>query len=232
MTELTIGREGGVENPRLAIYQGDRTVFYGTPGSVPKTVSRKHCKVTIDDTGKVSLEDITENNFTFVNGVDCKVKSNIGVHDVIELGSSRYLLDLDAILKSMSSKQAFSVKHLEAVYDRYQKDKLDMQVRQGKMNAISALPGILSMTSIGIAVFLPSARVIMIAFAAVFALVFALIRYKNASKTPLKTRNIEESFREKYVCPNPACNRFLGATPYKELIRNRSCPYCKAQFFE
>ena len=232
MIELIIGREGGVDNPRLAITQGDQTVFYGAPGSVPKTVSRKHCKVTVDDNGFISFEDITENNFTFINGLDCKIKGNVGIHDVIELGSSRYRLDLDSILKSLSSKQAFSVKHLEAVYSKYQKDKLDMQVRQGKLNAISALPGILSMTSIGIAVFLPSARIVMIAFAAVFALVFAFIRYKNASKTPLKSRSIEESFRENYVCPNPACNRFLGATPYKELLKNRSCPYCKAQYFE
>ena len=232
MTELIIGRESGVENPRLAVLQGDQTSFYGSPGSVPKTISRKHCKVTIDDSGSISIEDITDNNCTYVNGVDCKIKSNVGINDVIELGPSRYVLDLDAILKSISSKQSFSIKHLEAIYCDYQKEKLDMQVRQGKLNAISALPGILSMTSIGIAVFLPSARVIMIAFAAVFALVFAFIRYKNASKTPLKSRSIEESFREKYVCPNPACNRFLGATPYKELIRNRSCPYCKARFLD
>lgn len=232
MIELIIGRESGVDNPRLAIFQGEQTSFFGNPGSVPKTVSRRHCKISVDDNGTISLEDITENNFTLVNGVDTKIKKEIGIQDIIELGPSRYILDLDSILKVILSKQSFSIKHLEGVYDNYQQEKLQMQVKQGKMNAISALPGILSMTSIGIAVFLPSARVIMIAFAAIFALVFALIRYKNASKAPLKTRSIEESFREKYVCPNPACNRFLGTIPYKELLKNRACPYCKAKFFE
>ncbi len=107
-----------------------------------------------------------------------------------------------------------------------------MQVKQGKLNALSALPGVLSMTSIGLAVFIPGARIVMIVIAALFALAFALIRYKNASEVPLKTRKMDEAFREKYACPNPLCGRFLGATPYKELVKNRSCPYCKSKYTE
>ena len=109
---------------------------------------------------------------------------------------------------------------------------LDMQVKQGKLNALSALPGVLSMTSIGVAVFINEAMIIMIALAAVFALAFAIIRYINAGKIPLKSREIEDSFREQYVCPNPTCKHFLGFTPYNEVVKNRSCPYCRSKYTE
>ena len=231
MTELIIGRESGVEKPRLAVYFNGQTVFIGNPGSVSKDVSRKHCKITLDN-DTLSIEDLTDNNFTYVNGVDCKRRSDISLQDNIELGPSRYHLDLESIVKAATAKQAYSIKHLKDVYDEYQQAKFDMQVKQGKLNALSALPGVLSMTSIGIAVFLPNARIIMIAFAALFALAFALIRYINASKVPLKSREIEDTFREKYVCPNQTCKHFLGFTPYNELIKNKSCPYCRSKFTE
>ena len=152
--------------------------------------------------------------------------------DTIELGPERYCVDLDGIVKALSPHQSFSISALQEVYDSYQLEKYDIQVYQGKLNALSALPGILSMTSIGIAVFLDNARIVMIVIAAVFALVFALIRYRNASKIPMRTRKLEEDFREKYVCPNPVCGHFLGGTPYKELLKNKTCPYCKSKFTE
>lgn len=230
MIELIIGRESGVENPRLAVTQNGQTLFFGTPGSVLKDVSRKHCRIQIGDDSKMVVEDLTDNNFIYINGVDCKRKGSVRLSDTIELGPSKYCLDIETIIKTISSKQSFSIKHLESIYDGYQKDKFDMQVKQGKLNALSALPGVLSMTSIGLAVFIENARIIMIIIAAIFALVFALIRYRNASKIPIRTRKMEESFREKYVCPNPACGHFLGGVPYKELLKNRTCPYCRTKF--
>ena len=232
MIELLVGRESGVENPRLAVTQNGQTLFFGTPGSVPKDVSRKHCRIQISDDSKMIVEDLTDNNFIYINGTDCKRKGSVSLSDTIELGPSKYRLDMDTIIKTLSAKQSFSIKHLESIYDGYQKDKFDMQVKQGKLNALSALPGVLSMTSIGLAVFIENARIIMIIIAAIFALVFALIRYRNASKIPIRTRKMEESFREKYVCPNPACGHFLGGVPYKELLKNRACPYCKTKFTE
>jgi hypothetical protein len=72
----------------------------------------------------------------------------------------------------------------------------------------------------------------MIIIAAFLGLVFALIRLRNAGTIPSKMKALEDSFRDRYVCPNPACGRFLGILPYKELLKNRSCPYCKAKFTE
>lgn len=232
MMELTIGRESGVENPRLAIEQNGKTFYWGKPGSVPKSVSRKHCHVSVEDDAKMLIEDITENNFLYVNGVDCKRKGDVGITDTVELGPDRYRLDLEGILKAISSQQTYDISHLKEIYESYQKEKYDLQVSQGKLNALSALPGILSMTSIGLAVFIENARIVMIVIAALFALAFALIRYRNASKVPKKNKELEEIFRDHYVCPNPSCGHFLGAIPYKELLKNKACPYCKSKFTE
>lgn len=232
MMELTIGRESGVENPRLAIEQNGKTFYWGKPGSVPKSVSRKHCHVSVEDDARMLIEDITENNFLYVNGVDCKRKGDVGITDTVELGPDRYRLDLEGILKAISSQQTYDISHLKEIYESYQKEKYDLQVSQGKLNALSALPGILSMTSIGLAVFIENARIVMIVVAALFALAFALIRYRNASKVPKKNKELEEIFRDHYVCPNPSCGHFLGAIPYKELLKNKACPYCKSKFTE
>lgn len=234
MIELLIGRESGVENPRLAVTQNGQIQYFGTPGSVPRDVSRKHCRIQIGDDSRMTVEDLTDNNFIYINGSECKRKVGVSLSDTIELGPSKYRLDIDTIIKTLSTKQSFSIKHLEAVYENYQKEKFDMQVKQGKLNALSALPGVLSMISIGAAVFLQNqdVRTWAIVLAAVFALAFAMIRYRNATVIPLKTRKMEEAFREKYVCPNPLCGRFLGATPYKEIVKNRSCPYCKSKFID
>ena len=57
MTELIIGRQGGVERPRLMIQHEDKSIPMGDPGSVPMNVSRRHCRVVIDDNFNISIED-------------------------------------------------------------------------------------------------------------------------------------------------------------------------------
>ena len=47
--ELIIGREAGASRLRISINNQDR--FWGNANSVPKSVSRLHCKVVTDDKG-------------------------------------------------------------------------------------------------------------------------------------------------------------------------------------
>ena len=230
MMKLEIGRESGAENPRLAISIDGMTTYYGQPGGVPKSVSRKHCRVMIKDDLTFDIEDITDNNFMYVNGLDCKRRSALQLIDKIELGPDHYHLDLESILKPLLSKRDWHISHLQKVHDDYNQNRLDIQIKQGRLGALSALPGVLSMASIGLAFVIPQARVAMIIAAAVLAIAFVIIRIQSASNTPLKVKALDDQFREQYVCPNPACGRFLGNTPYKELLKNKSCPYCKSRF--
>ena len=231
MTELIIGRQGGVERPRLIIQHEGKSIPMGDPGSVPMNVSRRHCRVVIDDDFTISIEDLTADNFMFVNGVDCKRKRNIKMDDVIELGPDHYRLDLESVIKYFTAKRSYHIGHLKKVYDDYQDTKRKWQERQGKFNAISAIPGVISMSSIALAG-AGVARGPMIIIAVVFSIAFAVIRWGIAKSSPEKNRKLEDDFRAQYRCPNPSCDHFLGQTPYNELLRNKTCPYCKAKFEE
>ena len=232
MIKLLIGRESGTEKPRLSITWDGQTEYFGKPGSVPKSVSRKHCCVEIGDDQSINIEDVTDNNFMFINGTDCKRRKNVQVDDKIELGPDRYVLDLSSIVKNLAAQQTWHIAHLEKIYNDYHQAKLDSQVKQGKLGALSALPGVLSMASIGLAASLPEARIVMIVIAAVFAGAFAVLRIRNASQVPLKLKQMDEKFKDEYVCPNPTCSRFLGSMSYKDLLKYKACPYCKAKYIE
>lgn len=247
MTELIIGREASSDAPRLAVTMNGKTDFLGNPGIVPKSISRKHCKITIGDDSLMTVENLTIQpgsmsvpNEVYVDGEDIVKKSGVPMDSIIVLGpkpqnnneKTQYKFTVKTILKALGQNQVYPIGHLKKVYEDYQKEKFDLQVYIGKLNALSALPGVLSMTSIGLAVIIPALRIVMIVVAAIFALAFAIIRYKNASKIPLKTRDIEDRFRKKYICPNPACHHFLGNTPYQELAEHKECPYCHCRFTE
>lgn len=234
MIELIIGREAGAEKPRLAVYQNGQPAFFGTPGSVPKGVSRKHVRVTIDEESRMVVEDITDDNFMYINGVDCKRKKGVSINDTIELGPTRYKLDLDAILKGLSGKQVYSIGHLKEIYENYQKEKMDMQIWMGKMNAASMVPGIISTISMLVMLVWQSTlpRIILGTVAVGGMVFFFVFRARTAESNPKKMKEMEERYRETYVCPNPMCKHFLGTISYKEILKNRSCPYCRTKFKE
>ncbi|MBQ9584126.1 MAG: FHA domain-containing protein [Bacteroidales bacterium] len=235
MIEFTVGRESGTEMPRLAIVKDGKTFYFGTPGSVPKGVSRLHCKVIVDDEASITTENVTENNLMYVNGVDCRIKRNLGLDDTIELGSCRYRLELETIVKALASNQSFSISHLEQIYQSYEDEKLDYQMKQSKLGLWGRIPSIL-MLSIGFIAFLfsgQSLRIIISIVAVLIAIVlYALTSIMMKKNNPRVMKQRDDAFREQYVCPNPSCRRFLGFTPYNELLRNGSCPYCRAKFEE
>ena len=170
----------------------------------------------------------------YINGADCKKKKNVSASDTIELGPTRYPLDLETILKTYSSKQIYSIKHLQKIQDDYTSKKMAMQVKQGKINAASMLPGILSMFSMLLMVVWQSTlpRIILGTIAVGGMIFFMVFRSRSAESNPKKMKEMEDDYRDSYICPNPACHHFLGQTPYKEILKNKSCPYCKAKFTE
>ena len=231
--KIIIGREEGTEQPRLCIRaeSGDgnvKTGFLGNPGSVNNKVSRKHCCMEVDSATRkiLSLTDITENNFMYVNGKECKSKKDIVPTDIIELGPDRYALDIEAILRLCLGAPTVSISGLKNIYDKYQKDIMDIQVRQGKINAFSSLPMVFSMGSGIIAASVPEVRVIGIILALIFMIGFGVLRFKWADEIPKKKKALEDQFRKDYVCP--ACGQFLGAMRPEEIAKKSSCPYCKA----
>ena len=241
--EIIIGREN-VANPRLQLIVDGLAKFYGEAGSVPKSVSRKHCKLEMTST-TLKIENISGSNVLYINGHEFDAK-NVQITDVVELGPDKYRLDLETLVSVMSRqtvsghegkngetiKPEYSLAHLEQIWNEYDKAKFDIQVRERKFNALSSGTGILSMAGMTCS-FIPafaSVRVILIVIALILVVVVFLLRVKKSDQVPLLQRELEKNFHKHYVCPNPKCRHFLGNQPFEDISKNVACPWCKSKF--
>lgn len=238
--DLIIGRESGSTTPRLCITQGEKTFYIGAPGSVPKTVSRRHCRLQIEKDDGMTISNVSDQNTLFVNGLEYKAKM-ITKSDLVELGSEHYQLDVQAILTMLKRGPAkpgnadepptYHISHLRTIWENYSMEKMDIQVSQGKINAASTIPGVLSMVSIALSfVFTDAVRIVFISIAAFLAIAFAIVRLNNADKIPMRQKALDERFQDDYVCPH--CKRFLGNQSFKLILKNGGCPWCKSKFIE
>lgn len=240
--DIIIGRESGVAEPRLCLKTGNITKYIGAAGSVPRSVSRSHCVITLDEGNNLSIKNVSDQNALYVNGMEYKSKS-ITDSDLVELGPEKYRLDVTAVIKAFKTPastpsnnssaapnvKSYNISSLKRVWNDYTQAKLDIQIRERKIGALSAVPGVLSMISIAMA-FIPGLRGIFITIAAVFAVTFAVIRIKSAANVPLIQKELDEKFQDTYVCPH--CSHFLGNQRYELVLRNGGCPWCKSKFTE
>ena len=233
--DVVIGREPGVAAPRLCIKEGNNTKYLGQPGSVPKTVSRNHCRVESIGDGKYKIINISNQNSVFVNGLECQTKT-ICKDDLVELGADHYKLNLDVIIKTFAKEEpkTYSISHLKKVWDDYSQTKIDMQIAEKKMGVFSSIPGSISMISIALTAFknFEKYRVLLVTVAAIFGIVFIVIRLRIAVNGPMKHRELDDSFQDNYICPNPDCHHFLGNKNYKLILRDGRCPFCKSKFIQ
>ncbi|MBO5942640.1 MAG: FHA domain-containing protein [Bacteroidales bacterium] len=232
--EILIGREN-TNLRRLQISVGDVVKFYGETGSVPKSVSRRHCKLIVSGE-KYMIESLTDGNSVYVNGKEV-VSKYLQKSDRVLLGEDKYELDWTNIIDlCVNALNGYSLADLKLVWEKYDKEKLDMQISSSRFNAISSIPMILSLGS-GVLSALPSPagsapvfRVIAGVIAGILLVLFCIIRFSNSSKQPMKQRELDQWFHKNYVCPNPKCGRFLGYQPFDDLAKNSGCLYCKAKY--
>lgn len=228
--EILIGRENS-NLRRLQLTVGDVVKLYGEPGSVPKSVSRQHCKLMISG-DKYMIESLSDNNVIYVN---CKeyLSKYLKKGDVVLLGEDGYELDWEAIMDlCLNALNGYSLAHLKPIWERYDKEKLNMQINSSRFNALSSISGLLTSGSF-ICMFIPQfqdyrATLFIIGF--IMAVCFAVIRFSNSSKLPMKQRELDQWFHKNYVCPNPKCRRFLGVQPFDDLVKNVGCPNCKSKY--
>ncbi len=232
--EILIGREAG--SARLLVRVDGKDKFYGNAGSVPNSVSRKHCKLVRDSNNCWSIVNVKPENITYVKGMQVDTK-HIAIDDVIELGKDRYLLNLKAIVAVIEKEhpRSYSISPLEKVWTDYHQTKLNIQIKEKKSAAIRSVTGIFSMSAVACG-FIPgiadvvALRVFLYAIGFLVGIYFFVVTYRSSSKLPLFMDKLERDFRKNYACPNPDCKRFMGNQPYEDVRRMGSCPYCKSQF--
>ena len=93
--EIIIGREEGAR--RLHCIVGGREFNIGQAGAVPLSVSRRHCKISVNGSN-ISIENIKAQNVTFVDGNQI-VSKGITSNSRVQLGEERFLVPLQQILQ-------------------------------------------------------------------------------------------------------------------------------------
>lgn len=250
---ILIGKEQGQGRLMVAVSGNGKSAVIGTAGSVPNCVSRckptegvGHAAVTIDANGRMMLKNLKPLNVTYVNGHETVCKQ-VGKSDIIELGKDRFNINLPTILETAKklvtgnssgyggggeTKGPFNIAHLEIVWKDYHDSLRDLRENQKRVNLIRTGCGVFtSCAFICIAIF-GKVGYILTAIG-VIGNFYSFFILKNDHSGDEQER-ITEKLQERYVCPNPECNKFLGNISYKLMKKQYSmhCPYCKCEYVE
>ena len=233
--DIIIGRNA--QNGTLNFTMGQKTTSYGAPNSVPRSVSRRHCRIEVLPNGTYTIENLKMENDTFVNGSPI-FKKTVTTSDTIELGGERYKLSWEVIQKIITSAipappKTADIRPLRYVWERYEMDTNAIASSMAKKNAIRGGTGAISMIGMAVA-FIPgleNVRIIMIVIAVFIIILMAIISLIDAQNAPKKRKALQQRLRNEYVCPN--CKKFFMNMDYDLLHRQYdNCPYCKAKFIK
>ena len=237
--EIVIGREN-TKDSRLNLKVDGVSKIYGDENSVPRCVSREHCRLYVYH-NEIIIENLNISNFTFVNGREYE-KKKITFEDVVELGQERYRLDVETIVNVLTQpmsakdgevlKPSYSIAPLVEVWEEYENARLQMQIDAQKFSTLTSITGILMPLGM-VAAFIPSLeklRLVFICISLLLTIVFFMIRWKKSNTGPLKQKELNDDFKRSYVCPNPKCKRGLSGYSADELTKLVCCPHCKVKF--
>lgn len=241
--EIIIGREEGAR--RLHCVADGREFNVGQAGSVPTSVSRKHCKLTLAGE-KITIENLREQNITYVDGNQVFSKS-IAATSKVQLGNEKYLIPLQQILQlamgtspskpqqPVTSEQPVltkSLRSLEDVWKDYERRKLEIQESAAKAANMSRLQGILSMSGMCIG-FIPgidqTLRIVIIV-AALLVAVFFFIKGQTGDSVQKQLHDLDDELATKYKCPNPKCGKPFGPIPYRQIEYSKQCLACGCKY--
>lgn len=245
--EAVIGKEEGQH--RLLVKIGQKAFVVGSPQSVPNTVSRSHCSLSVEYTDdqnrkvtKIKIQNLKPQNITYVDGQEVESKA-IKENSHVQLGFDRYNMDLKQVVDGMRKflpaappppAKEYSLKSLQKIWEEYDEEKLRISDEAAKNANRQKLQGILSMSGMLIG-FIPgidqTVRIVIIAAALIVALFF-FIKGSSDETVQRKLHDLDEEFRKRYVCPNPECRHFIGNIPYDILRQNNGCPHCKCKYKE
>ena len=96
--QIIIGRDA--KTSQLNVIIGQQTLRLGAPGSVPQTVSRQHCRITVTEGGTYLVENLKAANITYINNVGVEKKS-MRREDSLALGTDRYQVDTKAVFAAI-----------------------------------------------------------------------------------------------------------------------------------
>lgn len=225
--DIIIGRDSDTSKLRLSV---DKKIkLLGTEGSVPISVSRQHCSLTVNSDGTFRIKNLKSQNCTFVNGVQVESKI-VKEEDVIELGADHYLLNWNFVTEMVP--KIVDISYLQYVWEQYTKDTLALTVKERKANSLRSGTGLLTMIAIAVSFILGKEQagtlyLLLYGLAISLSLAFFIKSMFDAGKIPKERQALTEKFQHDYTCPN--CGRYLSQ-PYSQVKLFDRCPYCKTMF--
>ena len=188
---------------------------------------QQHCKLTINN-GKMRLHNLDVNNYIYVNGQSIESKA-VTQHDRVELGKDRYLLDWSLLKPYLP----IDISPLKLVWEEFEKQNLQLQIKERKFNALRSATGLITMLAIALSIAYGGRNkwyLVLYGIAIIISVVFFVKAYRDSSKLPQKRQELNKNFQRDYVCPH--CGHFMGNQSYDILAQNGSCPFCKKQFIQ
>ncbi len=239
--EIIIGREEGAR--RLHCTVGGREFNIGQAGSVPLSVSRRHCKITVDGSS-IHIENIKAQNVTFVDGNQIFSKG-ITATSRVQLGEERYLVPLQQILQLVgvstgngnssnapNEAPTFSLRPMKSIWEEYDSCRMEIQNKAAKSANNQRLQGILSLLGVCIGL-IPGIDLtlrIIIVVAALLLAAYFFVKGRVGTTVQQQLHDLDEEYAKKYKCPNPACGRPFGAIPYRNIEYNKQCLACGCKY--
>lgn len=215
----------------------------GAPQSVPTTVSRlvaaqgvAHCRIDIDNEGRMLLTNMKLQNITSVDGQPVQTK-RITPASRIALGPMHHSLPLHKVMEAASKLvglKEVDISHLEGVWENYHAETFKIKKRQKQLGL---LRGLIPMFTIGGGVLASvlsetegakTFSMIATGIALVVLVVINFVAFKDKSLE--ETERLTDAFQEEYACP--ACGNFLGSNSWKILSKRTKCPHCGIKFIK
>lgn len=254
---ILIGKEPQNGRLLIAIQGNGKSAALGTPKSVPACVSRckpaegiAHAKIAVDQSGNMIISNMKPQNVTYVEGSEI-VSKKVTPTSRVELGKDRYGIDLPAVLNAAKTivsantpkptptpqpfpepQKVFNISHLEHVWNDYHDSLLEIRGRQRKINIMRAGFSLFTLCAMPTVVIIGPIGYVFTGIGIIGA-VYSFVGMKN-DNSYIESDQLTEQFQDRYACPNPDCNKFLGNLSYRLLKKQYSmqCPYCKSKFVE
>lgn len=247
--EVIIGRDAERSCLKYEVKDGPRKGYYmiGAYGSVPRTVSRDHLKLTIDG-NSYRIENLKADNCTFADGLQVFSKV-VKPNSRIELGRDRaFLLPLEEIIMKVSGKMppvalvdpvppngTVSLAPLEKVWLSYKAERekifADRDEKAKKYRIMSSLRlALLGVSSIAAVIIEDSTLRTICAGAAAVVGIIALISALNQGGDPIQIllTKLDEKYKTRYCCP--CCGKPFKYKPFDELVYVKVCSSCKCKY--
>lgn len=138
--QIIIGRDA--KTSQLNVIIGQQTLRLGAPGSVPQTVSRQHCRITVTEGGTYFVENLKAANITYINNVGVE-KKTMRREDSLALGTDRYQVDTKAVFAAIDKAvpKTADIRPLSKVWEDHEEYILNQKIKSARFVAIASSMG-------------------------------------------------------------------------------------------